>query len=660
MRISNILIKNFRCYYEENSLSFNTDGKITLIYGDSGYGKSSFLQFFKWMFYNNPDFGPNDDKPLFNLAAFNEKRPNETLEVKGVIEFEHLGVKYSLIKSLQYKVALSAKSTRIENNELRLSTLINDNWEPFKGDIANKINSILPMGLANYFLLDGEKARDIVLDSKKLKVAIHSLFGLDAYEKAISHLGTDHKKKSVIGYFNNLMTSQMKATINNMSATELQETLEELHEEIEMYKEERHTVMAEISDLNARRDEIFKILGETNNKSNLQQIVKMNNQKITENELRIKAQKNKIGDLFYKCYPYLFISKITSKTSAILREKNATFAANYKNIFENLKKDLLKEILDKNICVCGRTLDDEALEHINGVINVMPPDSYTYQFGQFVSKSKRELQQAKIQIIDYDKILMQIAQLEKNISKIEDDNHEKLEALKRLDEAKKLVDELEEIKEKIDALNKRKSGLEGKIAQKKQSYDLGSRQLTTLQKNDKVYSEYSGKIKFYKMVKERLETEKAEMEEHVKNVLNVCVRDVFKKLSTQKELNADTIQFVNDDFSLRTTYLSGGQLAVDEYSYVIGIIKALQECNMENNENPIIIDAPFAFTGNKQSEHIFKTLPSVAKQTVLLTLDLNKIKNLLSETNLYEFYIIKNESQAKARIERGDINDFKF
>lgn len=73
--------------------------------------------------------------------------------------------------------------------------------------------------------------------------------------------------------------------------------------------------------------------------------------------------------------------------------------------------------------------------------------------------------------------------------------------------------------------------------------------------------------------------------------------------------------------------MSGGQLAVDEYSYVIGLIKALQECKMENNENPIIIDAPFAFTGNTQSEHIFKTLPSVAKQAILLTLDLNKIKN---------------------------------
>ena len=58
---------------------------------------------------------------------------------------------------------------------------------------------------------------------------------------------------------------------------------------------------------------------------------------------------------------------------------------------------------------------------------------------------------------------------------------------------------------------------------------------------------------------------------------------------------------------------------------------------MENNENPIIIDAPFAFTGNEQSEHLFKTLPSVSKQTVLLTLDLNKIKKLLKETDLYSF-----------------------
>ncbi len=37
MRINSITVKNFRCYYEENTISFNSNGKITLIYGDSGY-----------------------------------------------------------------------------------------------------------------------------------------------------------------------------------------------------------------------------------------------------------------------------------------------------------------------------------------------------------------------------------------------------------------------------------------------------------------------------------------------------------------------------------------------------------------------------------------------------------------------------------------------
>ena len=184
--------------------------------------------------------------------------------------------------------------------------------------------------------------------------------------------------------------------------------------------------------------------------------------------------------------------------------------------------------------------------------------------------------------------------------------------------------------------------------------------LSAALKNSKVSGQFAERIAFFENVAQLLKSERDSREVQVRNTLNSCVREIFKKLTTQTELDADKIQFVNDDFSLRTTYLTGGQLAVDVYSYVIGIVKALQECKMDNNENPIIVDAPFAFTGNIQSEHIFKTLPTVSKQTVLLTLDLNKIKKLLTETELYEFYVIKNDSQEKATIERGDINAIKF
>lgn len=99
MIINEITIKNFRCYYGESTISFNSDGKITLIYGDSGYGKSSFLQFFRWMFYGDPDFGKSDDKPLFNIAAYNECKFGDKVEVSGTINFIHQGVSYRLHKA---------------------------------------------------------------------------------------------------------------------------------------------------------------------------------------------------------------------------------------------------------------------------------------------------------------------------------------------------------------------------------------------------------------------------------------------------------------------------------------------------------------------------------------------------------------------------------
>jgi DNA sulfur modification protein DndD len=661
MIITNVTIENFRCYYGRSSIQFNQEGKITLIYGDSGYGKSSFLQFFRWMFYGDPDFGTQNDKPLFNIHAYKESPINTPTRVFGQIDFEHLGVKYSLTKSVEFSYAINIKNAHIEKTQITLLNLIDDTWVEYSGDIANKINSILPRGLSKYFLLDGEKARDIVLNAKELKVAIYSLFELDTYANALSHLGNKSKKNSVLGYYYNDMASKMTSYSGKFSIADLQENMQDLYEEIEALKEKRHEIMDSIESKNARRDEIFKILGQANNKDSIQLLIKRNKEAIEECEQKIARVKHQIGEMFYKNYPYLFLSKLTSNSSTVLRQKNSELVASNKNVFENLKKELLKEILQKNVCVCGRELDSDSIGKINNIINVMPPDSYAYQFGQFVSKGKRQIQSAQREVIEYDTYITEISKLENRITELEANNDEKFDELKRLNDSKDLVEELEQLKKDLETLGREKSGYEGKIAQKKQIYEISNKQLTAALKTSKISSELSEKINFFEKLKASLEEEKNQKENEVRTTLNSCVRDIFKKLTTQTELDADKIQFVNDDFSLRTTYLTGGQLAVDEYAYVIGIVKALQECKMENNENPIIVDAPFAFTGNTQSEHIFKTLPSVSKQTALLTLDLNKIRNLLSEHELYDFWVIKNNgSQEKAVLERGEINDIEF
>ena len=661
MLIHNVKITNFRCYYGTSSLTFNSDGKITLIYGDSGYGKSSFLQFFRWMFYGDYYFGSTDDKPLFNIAAYNECKTGESVEVSGQIDFEHLGVSYRLNKTQLFSIAIRMNNSTLQKSDWKLQIIGEDGgYHPFAGDLANKINSILPKELSKYFLLDGERSRDIVLNSVELKKAIYSLFGIDAYNEAITHIGSRNAKFSVLGHYAGLLAANTTQMVGNMSITDMQEATQELYETIEDMKAKRKEVMATIEQKNARRDEIFKILGAVSSKGNIESLIKANQRTIKDNEAKIITCQHNIGNLFYRSYPYLFLAEIASKSSTVLRKKNLEYASNYRNVFENLKKDLLKEIIEKNMCVCGRELDDESRNRINGIIDIMPPGSYVYEFGQFVSKAKNRIKKAQTDTMGYESLTSSIAKLEEENRHLDDEIHEKLEELKRLNDSKDLVEELEQIKLDIEKLNREKAGYEGKIAQKKQIYEMSNKQLNAALKNSKVSGQFAEKIEFFEQVADLLKKERDAREIQVRATLNLCVREIFKKLTTQTELDADRIQFVNNDFSLRTTYITGGQLAVDVYSYVIGIIKALQECKMDNNENPIIVDAPFAFTGNIQSEHIFKTLPTVSKQTILLTLDLNKIKKLLSETDLYEFYVIKNESQEKATIERGDINAIKL
>ena len=470
MVINSIKITNFRCYYGTSTLSFNANGKITLIYGDSGYGKSSLLQFFRWMFYNDYNFGKNDDKPLFNIAAYKEKEVGDSIEVGGQIDFEHLGLSYRLNKTQIFNVSIQMKNSSLQKSDYKLQVIDEDGgYHPYSGDVANKINSILPKELSQYFLLDGERSRDIVLNSEELRKAIHSLFGLDAYTEALSHIGTNkNSKTTVLGHYASLLAANSTQTINGMSIADMQDTIQELYDVIEKAKAERKEIMAKIEQKNARRDEILKILGAVASKSNIESLIKSNQQIIKSNQQEILSLQHNIGNLFYRTYPYLFLAKITSDSSAVLRKKNIEYASSYQNVFENLKKDLLKEIIQKNICVCGRELDDASRTRINAIIDIMPPGSYVYEFGQFISKAKTRIKAAESDTMKYETYTSRIAQLEEKNSHIEDEIQEKLDELKRLNDAKDLVTELEDIKAEIQQLNNAKAGYEGKIAQKKQ------------------------------------------------------------------------------------------------------------------------------------------------------------------------------------------------
>lgn len=663
MRIISVSIKNFRCYYGTNKVDFNNDGKITLICGLSGHGKSSFLNFFRWMFYGDPDFGKHNDKPLFNELAYKDKSPGDTLEIKGEIFFEHLGVKYSLIRKIVYTVGNSILNASIKLEERTLYSLINDNWEIYDGNCQNKINSIMPHGLSKYFYLAGERAVETVLDSSQLKKAIHTLFDLDKYQNALDHLGREHLKKSLIGYYNDQMTKQMSSSSfsKDFNLVTLQESLSEISDDIEYLKKQKETDLETNRSATEEKEEILKLIGRESNKSDITNFINLAKDDIKRNDQEIIQYKRAIGKLFYNTFPYLLLSRKSTESSAILRVKNRELKDNSAVYYENLRKELLSEILAKGKCICGKDIDQTAKEYINNTLDAMPPNSLTYLLGQFVSAARDQIRKAKSDISIYSQYVDIISKRHLRNHKLEQSIKEKEDALKMLSQSKDRLDRLEELNKIIASTNKSISSANGDLRLKTEMYKRGNNELQTMIKNDNVYNKYTGKINFLKKVKSVLEEEKRVYENQIKCTINECVRYIFKALTTQTAIDTKQVQFIKEDFSLRTTFLTGGQLAVEVYSYIIGITKALQELKIDTNENPIIIDAPFAFTDSIQSEHLVRTLPRFSKQTILLTLDISKIlKHLESETSKYEIYLIDtDESQLKSTIKRSDLNEIK-
>lgn len=107
MKISKIEFENFRNFRDFGEIKCSTDGKVTIIYGKNGDGKTTLHQLFQWVFYGQVHFNKTTTDRLYNLQYESECSFGDTFQVKGCIDFEHAGVQYSLRRIYTYKKGLN-------------------------------------------------------------------------------------------------------------------------------------------------------------------------------------------------------------------------------------------------------------------------------------------------------------------------------------------------------------------------------------------------------------------------------------------------------------------------------------------------------------------------------------------------------------------------
>lgn len=663
MKISKITIENFRCYYGKHVVEFSTDGKITLIYGLSGAGKTSFLQFINWVLYNKNDFAKRDDNgkiienfPVYNLKLDDETERGSTFEVKGVIDFSHNGIDYQVIRTETYKKNFT--SSIKDDSDFVLLYSDNGNWIEYTDDIANKINEIVPRALSKYFFFHGEKMDLLNNEDSELKQAIYKLFGLNRFEEALSHLGDKKTSQTVIYKYYNEKNRQLKGT-SGVDPNELFKKMVACNQRAKELNVNAQTYEQREKFFSDQAKSIIEQIGKKESSGAFEETIKANNRLILSYEQQIQDLLYSIGRCFYRTVPYLMLSDLTKNSVKLLAEEASTQESKKTVIFKNLKKDLLKEILEKNTCICDRCLDEKSKNYIQSTIDSMPPDSYIYQLKQFASKSSDYI---KLSQDEYDKIdsyLAKVTELRTEILNLNDSNKSLTEKLKKVEDTKDLAQQYDEANAKVKEYNSKKTTAqneEGKYRNASAKYESEYNKAL----NDiKIKNIFDEKIELLERIYKVIEKEFSKKVENTVSTLEESILEIYKILSTRTE-DFDKIRFLNDDFSLRRVSRTGGQEAIDVYSYIIGMIKALHQLDAESNEKefPIIIDAPFSHTDVIQANHVFDTLPEIAPQVIILSLELDKFKNSIIDSRVGNTYVISsNDKQNLATISKCSISE---
>lgn len=284
MFIECIEIKNLFAYYGANEIRFlkKQDKNVYCIYGENGFGKTSFIRCAKLLFLG---CGINHEIPDV-ISRFSKTKINKPTDfVEGNKNWRGiLNDRAKLEGERDYYVCFYGKinnqSFRIKRSWELTSGNIIESVEYERGDeifydeeAQEKINSILSPDFVEFFFFDGEEIESIGDNLKtSLKDKIVDIFKISSLEKIIKQskniqkdlrtdaLENEEKKADYISKNNELESEKKKQLIVQERIDMEGESIEELSKRIRNIENKKSKILEDesqkIKELNIRKNEL--------------------------------------------------------------------------------------------------------------------------------------------------------------------------------------------------------------------------------------------------------------------------------------------------------------------------------------------------------------------------------------------------------------------
>ena len=210
LQIRFLKIKNYRQYHGEHKIDLTaSNGKLNIIQGENGAGKSNILNAINYCLYLNE---PHLEKispllPVINLRAIREAPVGSDIDMEIELELGNENIRHRIRRAVHMKrmelqtdgseqngyVVQSGKLGTFPVNfapwdkfEIKTGEKKTGNWS-VRPDTYSFIQEKLPRGLTSFYFLDGEFLESLHIHFGKIKEGIEEISQLNLVFNAIGH-----------------------------------------------------------------------------------------------------------------------------------------------------------------------------------------------------------------------------------------------------------------------------------------------------------------------------------------------------------------------------------------------------------------------------------------------------------------------------------------
>ena len=635
-------IHNFRQFAGDQEIVFSKDPykKATIIVGESGVGKTTLVQIFKWIFYGQCKYSKHSG--VINGQLKKSMPAGTQTNVHCEISFEFNNLDYTVKRSQDFtKINTSIQSGK--------STLVMKYID--KNGISKKkvneeaekiIKEIINSDLFPYFFLEGESLVKVGNEmssgssgkNSNFSKAVRGLLGFNdlyssrdhlksltkIYMKEIEKNTTDEQQKKIIEI---IQTSEEKIERNNQRLQNISDNIEHFSS---LAKRSSDQIM-QFSDAEEKEKKVIQLAKEIGN----------------INKTILQERASIFNQFSQNSYKY-FMNQLLSQSKEVFADEDKIEKG-----IPGINSTAIDFLLEKHECICGNKLI-EGSDEWNKLVKLkeyLPPISIGAEINNFKKLSRDMELSGKKYLEDFKKLRTDISRLSE-MSKNKQREYEKLnEDIKNIPDVSDLKKQAIQYEHKRDSLFEEKGALKNENNLLEDRINSKNKELQKFKNiNEKVkklnlYKTYTDSIlnRIINYCDKKEKEKKKELEYEINNIFKDFYNESISfELDENYNVQIKTnINEFTDDFS------SGGQVVVIALAFIGAIIKINGKkksddktdllCEDINSEvYPLVMDAPTSNFGMKQMDSFCEVMPKVTNQIIVFINDkdgpiLSKIMN---------------------------------